>query len=76
MNDIEKMMSNLDPKVLNKIKSFARSSEGQKIISQLSSLNKDELLKKVSSMSEEEKNAVLSKLSKDPSLADTLKNLH
>lgn len=75
MNEIEKIMKSLDPSVINKLKSFANTGEGQKIISRFSSLNKDELIKKVGSMTDDEKNAILSKMPVDPETAKKLKNL-
>ena len=65
MNEIEKIMKSLDPSVISKLKSFANTGEGKKIINQFSSLNKDELIKKV----------ILSKMPVDPGTAKKLKNL-
>ena len=76
MNEIEKIMKSLDPSVINKLKSFANTGEGKKIINQFSSLNKDELIKKVGSMTDDEKNAILSKMPVDPETAKKLKNLN
>lgn len=75
MNEIEKLIKSLDPSVIGKLKSFANTGEGKKIISRFSSMNKDELIKKVGSMTEEEKNAILSKMPVDPETAKKLKNL-
>ena len=75
MNEIEKIMKSLDPSVISKLKSFANTGEGKKIIDQFSSLNKDELIKKVGSMTDEEKKAILSKMPVDPGTAKKLKNL-
>lgn len=69
MNDIEKFIKNLDPAVIGKLKSFSGTPEGKKIVSQFSSLNKDELIKRISSMSEEEKNSLLSKIPVRPGAA-------
>lgn len=75
MNEIEKLIKSLDPSVIGKLKSFANTGEGKKIISRFSSMNKDELIKKVGLMTEEEKNAILSKMPVDPETAKKLKNL-
>lgn len=75
MNDIEKILKSLDPSVIGRIKKFAETNEGKKIISQFSSLDKEQLVKKVSTMSNEEKDAVLSKLPLDPHTAEKIKDL-
>lgn len=75
MNDLEKILKNLDPSVIGKIKKFAETGEGKKIVSQFSSLNRENLIKKVSTMSDDEKNELLSKIPLDKKTAEKLKDL-
>ena len=75
MNDFENFLKSLDPDVVKKITSFASSPKGEKLISQLSGGNKEELFKKVSSMSDKEKNALIDKIKDNPSLLSKLKGM-
>ncbi len=75
MNEIEKLLKNLNPSVISKIQSFAGSDEGKKLISKFGNINKDELIKKVSSMSDEEKRNLIAKLENNPSLKKTIEEM-
>ncbi|MBQ2941653.1 MAG: hypothetical protein IJD97_05385 [Clostridia bacterium] len=63
MTELEKLIGSLNPSALNKIKDFTKTDEGAK------------LLKKVSEMSESDKNAVIDKALKDPTILSKIKGM-
>lgn len=75
MNELEKLLKSLDPDIVKKVTSFASSPQGEKLISQLSAGNKEELLKKVSSLSDKDKAALINKIKENPSLLSKLKGM-
>lgn len=75
MNELEKLLKSLDPDIVKKVTSFASSPQGEKLISQLSGGNKEELLKKVSSLSDKDKADLINKVKENPSLLSKLKGM-
>lgn len=75
MNPLEQFIKNLDPSVKKKLEGFASSAQGQNLLSQLGSVNKNDLAKKLSSMSKEERDAIAAKLANETSVAELLKKL-
>ncbi len=75
MTELEKLMQSLDPSLKNKIENFSKSEKGDELIKKLSKENKNDLLKKVSALSDKEKNDIIAKALKNPSLLSKIKEL-
>ncbi|MDP4132933.1 MAG: hypothetical protein Q8882_02860 [Bacillota bacterium] len=75
MNEFDKFIKNMDPKVLSKLQGFANTQEGQSLISKFNGMDKEALLNNISAMSDDEKNNLISKVSKDPDLINKIKGM-
>lgn len=76
MNEFESLIKNINPDVIKKIQSFAKSSEGQKMIEKFRGMDKNEILNKVSAMSDEDKKKLADSLNKNPDIMTKLKGMN